>query len=107
MTPELRTAGNAYLNQLLEPPPGTPPEEYGFLQIADFIFHDIGIHIHDKPNHVICSMLPCAVFDKIGITRPQVDKKDFVAPMHWQCFYPTMQNISPQVIGPDIIKAIS
>jgi hypothetical protein len=103
MTPEIRKAFNDYLvNVLLE-----KHIEYGFLQIADFIFREFGIHLHDRPNHEICSMLPAVVCDKIGIVRPQVMKSDFVAPMHWQCFYPTMQNISPMVIGKDVIKTIS
>ena len=121
ITPELRKIGNDYLNELLDMHLG-----YGFVQFADFITKEFGINLHGRPGHEICSMLPALVYDKIGVSRPQViygsyvsvssDNKGqktiqgptdgYICPMNWQTFYPTMENISPQVIGPDVIKAI-
>ena len=102
MTPALRIAFNDYLvYALLE-----QHLKYGFAQIADFITVQFGISLHEAPGHEICSMLPAIVCDKVGLARPDDMPGHFVSPMLWQCFGHKMQNISPSVIGPDVINAI-
>jgi hypothetical protein len=71
--------------------------KYGYEDIANFIFEDVGIRLKDKQETLICSELPRSGFKKFGISYPSNWDKD-CAPSDWQQWV-ELQNITKSIVS--------
>jgi len=70
--------------------------KYGYEDIANFITEEVGIHLKDKQDTLICSELPRVGFKRFGIPYPVNWDKE-CAPSDWQQWV-EMENLTRKII---------